>query len=121
MARAPRVEFPGAIYHVRARGSARQDIVSGTACWERLENDLALSVVRYGCGITEETGTGPVFDGRAIHSYIVSMPSTACAAITHVTRWQKNDNKVVNSSTPRLRKPSWPRSGSAVLPRFPVR
>ena len=48
MARAPRVEFPGAIYHVRARGNARQDIVTGTPCWQRLEDDLARCVSRYG-------------------------------------------------------------------------
>jgi REP element-mobilizing transposase RayT len=48
MARAPRVEFPGAIYHVRARGNARHDIVSATEHWQRLEDDLALSVIRYG-------------------------------------------------------------------------
>jgi REP element-mobilizing transposase RayT len=48
MARPPRVEFPGAIYHVRARGNARQDIVSATQHWQRLEEDLALAVVRHG-------------------------------------------------------------------------
>jgi REP element-mobilizing transposase RayT len=42
------VEFPGAIYHVRARGNARQNIVSAIEHWQRLENDLALAVVRYG-------------------------------------------------------------------------
>ena len=48
MARALRVEFPGAIYHVRARGNARHDIVADANHWQRLEEDLALPVVRHG-------------------------------------------------------------------------
>mgnify|MGYP001812934422 FL=1 len=48
MARPLRIEFPGAIYHVMARGNGRQDIVRGDGDRERLTDGLEATVVRYG-------------------------------------------------------------------------
>ena len=48
MARPLRIEFPGAIYHVMARGNARQRIVVDDADWQRLRDGLAQTVERCG-------------------------------------------------------------------------
>ena len=48
MPRHPRIEFPGAIYHVTIRGNARQDIFSDDHDRERFLERLAESVDTYG-------------------------------------------------------------------------
>ena len=48
MPRRLRIEFEGAIYHVMARGNARQKIVRDDADRRRLIDGLELSVVRHG-------------------------------------------------------------------------
>ena len=46
MPRRLRIEFDGAIYHVMARGNARQNIVHDDGDWQRLIDDLARTVAR---------------------------------------------------------------------------
>ena len=48
MPRRPRIEFEGAIYHVMARGNARQRIVRDDHDRERLVDDLRRTVLRCG-------------------------------------------------------------------------
>jgi REP element-mobilizing transposase RayT len=48
MPRRLRIEFEGAIYHVMARGNARQDIVDDDGNRRRLLDDLERTVVRSG-------------------------------------------------------------------------
>ena len=48
MPRRPRIEFEGAIYHVMARGNARQRIVGDDHDRERLLDDLRRTVLRCG-------------------------------------------------------------------------
>jgi putative transposase len=48
MPRRLRIEFEGAIYHVMARGNARQKIVRDDADWQRLIEGLEQAVIRYG-------------------------------------------------------------------------
>ena len=48
MSRRLRIEFEGAIYHVMARGNARQKIVRDDADRRRLIDSLERAVVRYG-------------------------------------------------------------------------
>ena len=48
MPRRPRIEFEGAIYHVMARGNARQRIVRDDHDRERLLDDLRRTVLRCG-------------------------------------------------------------------------
>ncbi len=48
MARRLRIEFEGAIYHVMARGNARQDIVYDDEDRQRLLSDLERTVIRSG-------------------------------------------------------------------------
>src|SRR5947209_16987410 len=52
MPRRLRIEFPGAIYHVMARGNARQAIVRDDDDRERLLHDLHSAVVRSGWELT---------------------------------------------------------------------
>ena len=47
MPRRPRIEFEGAIYHVMARGNARQKIVRDDADRSRLIDGLEQTVVRH--------------------------------------------------------------------------
>ena len=51
MARPLRIEFPGAIYYVMARGNGRRDIVRGDGDRERLNNGLEATVGRYAWGL----------------------------------------------------------------------
>jgi REP-associated tyrosine transposase len=46
MARRLRVQYPGAIYHVMARGNGRQDIVRDDADRDRLQQELGRAAVR---------------------------------------------------------------------------
>ncbi len=48
MARPLRIEYEGAVYHVTARGNARQDIVVAEEDWRQLQQRLAQTVARYG-------------------------------------------------------------------------
>ena len=48
MPRRLRIEFEGAIYHVMARGNARQKIVRDDADRQRLIDGLEHAVIRYG-------------------------------------------------------------------------
>ncbi|NQU22945.1 MAG: transposase [Candidatus Nealsonbacteria bacterium] len=48
MARPLRIEYAGAVYHITARGNARQEIVIEDGDRRRLEEGLARTVVRYG-------------------------------------------------------------------------
>ena len=48
MPRRLRIEFEGAIYHVMARGNARQRIVRDDADRQRLIEGLEQAVIRYG-------------------------------------------------------------------------
>ena len=48
MPRRPRIEFEGAIYHVMARGNARQRIIRDDHDRERLLDDLRRTVLRCG-------------------------------------------------------------------------
>ena len=48
MPRRPRIEFECAIYHVMARGNARQRIVRDDHDRERLLDDLRRTMLRYG-------------------------------------------------------------------------
>lgn len=48
MARPLRIEYAGAVYHVTARGNARQEIVRQDADRQRLRDGLARTVIRYG-------------------------------------------------------------------------
>lgn len=48
MSRPLRIEFPGAIYHVMARGNGRQDIVYDATDRQRLVDGLETTVERYG-------------------------------------------------------------------------
>ena len=48
MARPLRIEYPGAIYHVMARGNHRQDIVQDDHDHQELVERLELTVERYG-------------------------------------------------------------------------
>jgi putative transposase len=48
MARPLRIEFTGAIYHVMARGNARQQIARDHRDYERLRSGLAHTIERYG-------------------------------------------------------------------------
>ena len=48
MARPLRIEYPGAIYHVMARGNHRQDIVQDDHDHQELVDRLELTVERYG-------------------------------------------------------------------------
>jgi putative transposase len=48
MPRRLRIEFEGAIYHVMARGNARQKIVRDDADRQRLIDALEQAVIRYG-------------------------------------------------------------------------
>ncbi len=48
MARSLRIEFPGAIYHVTSRGSARQDIVRDDADRQEWLDWLRPTVETYG-------------------------------------------------------------------------
>lgn len=48
MARRLRVQYPGAIYHVMARGNGRQDIVRDDADRDRLQQELGRAAVRCG-------------------------------------------------------------------------
>ena len=48
MPRRLRIEFEGAIYHVMARGNARQKIVRDDADRQRLIEGLEQAVIRYG-------------------------------------------------------------------------
>ncbi len=48
MARPPRLEFPGALYHVTSRGNGRQDIFLDDEDREALLDVLAETVARSG-------------------------------------------------------------------------
>jgi hypothetical protein len=60
MARRLRIQYPGAIYHLMARGNGRQDIVCDDADRDRLQQELGRAAVRWdGKGGTEK-GSGAV-------------------------------------------------------------
>src|SRR5262249_37921539 len=48
MPRRLRIQYPGAIYHVMARGNGRQDIVRDDADRDRLQQELDRAAVRFG-------------------------------------------------------------------------
>jgi putative transposase len=56
MARRLRLQYPGAIYHVMARGNGRQEIVRDNADRDRIQADLGKAAIRcswrvYACAI----------------------------------------------------------------------
>ena len=48
MPRRLRIQYPGAIYHLMARGNGRQDIVRDDADRDRLQQELGRAAVRCG-------------------------------------------------------------------------
>ena len=79
MPRRPRIEFEGAIYHVMARGNARQRIVRDDHDRERLLDDLRRTVLRWAVENQATAGKGLPSDFVSPFNWSASETAAATA------------------------------------------